>query len=72
LTELAQREIKLRRQREALWAAAVAWTDEEHPELADGAYAWVRKIRSLDAVRESERLDSLERRREKKLRGRMG
>jgi hypothetical protein len=66
LTELAQREIKLRRQREALRAAAGAWTDEKHPELANGAYAWVRKIRSVDAVRENERLDELERRRKKK------
>ena len=23
-----------------------AWKDEEHPELRDGAAAWVRKIRS--------------------------
>jgi hypothetical protein len=57
LRELAQREIKLRLQGEALRAAAGAWTDGKHPELADGAYAWVRKIRSLDAARESERLN---------------
>jgi hypothetical protein len=66
LTELAQREIKLRRQREALRAAAGAWKDDDHPELAKGAYTWVRKIRTLDAARENERLQDLERRRKNK------
>ena len=58
LTELAQREIKLRRQREALRETAGAWKTEDHPELAQGAAAWVRQIRALDAPR----LDDLERR----------
>jgi hypothetical protein len=66
LTELAEREIMIRRQREALREAAGAWKDEDHPELSQGAYAWVRKIRSLDAVHETERLDDLERRRREK------
>jgi hypothetical protein len=60
LTELAQREIKLRRQREALREAAGAWKDEDHPELAQGAAAWVRQIRLLD----NRRFDELERRRD--------
>ncbi|HXP88766.1 MAG TPA: hypothetical protein VN841_28855 [Bryobacteraceae bacterium] len=60
LTELAQREIKLRRQREALREAAGSWKDEDHPELAQGAAAWVRQIRALDF----ERFEELERRRE--------
>ena len=59
LTELAQREIKLRRQREALRETAGAWKDEDHPELAQGAAAWVRQRRSLD----SPRFEELERRR---------
>jgi hypothetical protein len=54
LTELAQREIKLRRQRQALLETAGAWKDEDHPELAHGAAAWVREIRSLDSVRFAE------------------
>jgi hypothetical protein len=58
LTELAQREIKLRRQREALLETAGAWKTEDHPELAQGAAAWVRQIRALDA----QRLYDLERR----------
>jgi hypothetical protein len=62
LTELAQREIKLRRQRQALREAAGAWRDENHPELSQGAAAWVREMRSLD----SRRFEELERRRDGK------
>ncbi len=62
LTELAQREIKLRRQREVLRESAGAWKTEDHPELAHGAAAWVRKIRALD----TQRRDDLERRRKGK------
>jgi hypothetical protein len=39
LTELAQREIKLRRQREVLRETAGAWKSEDHPERAQGAAA---------------------------------
>jgi len=59
LTELAQREIKLRLQRQALRESAGAWKPEDHPELANGGAAWVRRIRSLD----SRRLEELEQRR---------
>jgi hypothetical protein len=62
LTELAQREIKLRRQRQALREAAGAWKSENHPELAEGSDAWIREIRSLD----SQRFEELERRRDSK------
>ena len=62
LTHLAQREIKLRRQREVLLEAAGAWKTEDHPELAEGAAAWVRQMRSLD----SRRFEELERHREGK------
>jgi hypothetical protein len=60
LTELAQREIKLRHQREVLRETTGAWKAEDHPELAQGAAAWVRQIRAFDA----ERFEGLERRRE--------
>ena len=53
LTALAQREIKLRRQREVLRETAGAWKAENHPELAQGADAWVRQIRALDTHREA-------------------
>ena len=62
LTELAQREIKIRRQREALRETAGAWKSEDHPELAQGSAAWVREMRSLD----DQRFEELERRREGK------
>jgi hypothetical protein len=62
LTELAQREIKLRHQREVLRETAGAWKAADHPELAQGAAAWVRQIRALDTPR----LDDLERRRKGK------
>ncbi len=57
LTELAQHEIKLRRQREVLREIAGAWKAEDHPELADGAESWVREIRAFDA----ERFEEIER-----------
>jgi hypothetical protein len=62
LTELAQREIKLRLQREVLAEIAGAWKAEDHPELAGGAEAWVREIRAID----SERFEELERHRDGK------
>ena len=62
LAELAQREIKIRRQREALREAAGAWKDEDHPELAQGAAAWIEQIRALD----NQRFEDLERRRQGK------
>ena len=49
--ELAEREIKLREQREALLETAGAWKDADHPELKDGAEAWVRKIRAESLIR---------------------
>jgi hypothetical protein len=48
---LTPREIKLRLQREVLREIAGVWKTEDHPELADGAAAWVREIRALDARR---------------------
>lgn len=58
LAELARREIKLRRQRQALRESAGSWKSEDHPELAKGAAAWVQQIRALDA----HRFEELERR----------
>jgi hypothetical protein len=51
LTEVAQREIELRRQRQVLRDAAGAWKDADHPELKDGAAAWVRQMRSESETR---------------------
>ena len=62
LTELGQREIKIRRQREVLRETAGAWKSEDHPELAQGAADWVRQVRSLD----NHRFEELDLRREGK------
>lgn len=57
LVELAKRDVKLHRQREALRAAAGTWKDEDHPELAQGSAAYFRQIRDLDKER-SERIEA--------------
>src|SRR5271157_6481771 len=62
LTEIARREIKIRRQREVLRETAGAWKSEDHPELAQGAATWVRQIRGLG----NQRFEELERRRDGK------
>ena len=61
LAEVARDEIQRRQQREALRAADGAWKDEDHPELKDGAAAWLRQIRSESETRASE----IERRRDR-------
>jgi hypothetical protein len=51
LTEVAREEIQRRQQRDALRAARGAWRDEDHPELKDGAVAWVNQMRSESETR---------------------
>ena len=51
LAELARREIKRQRLLQIFKRKEPIWKDEDHPELKDGAVAWVRKTRALDAVR---------------------
>lgn len=51
VVEVLDREIRRREQLEALEQAAGAWTDENHPELANGADAWVREMRDASAQR---------------------
>lgn len=46
IAEVARDEIQRRQQRDALRAAQGAWKDEDHPELKDGAVAWVSQMRS--------------------------
>ena len=45
LKQAAERELLRLRQLKALDAAAGAWKDQDHPELREGAAAWVRKLR---------------------------
>lgn len=54
--DLARREIKLNRQREAFRAAKGAWMAEDHPELADGAAKWIREIRQ-ESVKRYEKIE---------------
>jgi len=57
VVEVLNREIRRREQLEALEQAAGAWTDANHPELANGAEAWVREMRNAS----TERLQDIER-----------
>jgi len=51
LTEVARDEIQRRQQRNALRASKGAWKDADHPELKDGAAAWVSQMRSESDAR---------------------
>jgi Arc/MetJ-type ribon-helix-helix transcriptional regulator len=51
IAEVVRREIKILQQRDALRAAKGAWKEKDHPELAQGAAAWVRQIRVADTKR---------------------
>lgn len=51
LAQAAEKELMRLRQVEALHAAVGAWKDEDHPELRQGAVAWVRKVRREDEKR---------------------
>ena len=51
LAELARRELKRREQQSALRAAAGAWKDRDHPELARGSAQHVAKLRAEDEKR---------------------
>jgi hypothetical protein len=62
LVDLAKREIKLNRQRNALRAVKGSWKAKDHPELAEGAAKWIREIRQ-DSVK---RYEKIERHRESK------
>jgi hypothetical protein len=44
-------EIRRREQLEALEQAAGTWADANHPELANGAEAWVREMRDASVKR---------------------
>ena len=46
ITEVARDEILRRKQRNALRKSAGAWKDKDHPELKQGAAAWVNRMRA--------------------------
>lgn len=51
LADLAKREIKRQQLLQLFRRKVPIWKDEHHPELKDGAAAWVRKMRALDEAR---------------------
>ena len=51
IVEVLEHEILRREQLAALEQAAGAWKDEDHPELAGGASAYVKKLRREDDAR---------------------
>jgi hypothetical protein len=51
IVELLEGEIRRREQLAALENAAGAWKCEDHPELAEGSEAWVRKMRGASEAR---------------------
>ncbi len=55
ITEILDHEIR-RRLMQILDDAAGCWKDEDHPELKDGAYGWVRQMRDEEDRRSREKL----------------
>lgn len=51
LADLASREVKRLRLLKALKRAAGSWKDEDHPELKNGAAAWIEQLRQEDEER---------------------
>jgi hypothetical protein len=56
VVEILEPEIKRRRLLQILDDAAGCWKDEDHPELKDGAAAWVRQMRRSDDKQRREKL----------------
>ncbi len=48
LAEIAEQEVKRRSLIKFLSTPGPIWKDEDHPELKNGARAWVRKMREAD------------------------
>lgn len=55
LIEVLRNEVNRRRLLSMLSSPEPMWKDEDHPELADGAEAWVRRMRDQDLQREREK-----------------
>jgi hypothetical protein len=60
LADLAEREIKRQRLLNLFKREEPVWKDEDHPELEQGAAAWVRKIRAEN----DDRLEKIDKRRD--------
>ncbi len=55
VVDVLEREIRRHGQREALRNAAGSWKERDHPELAQGADEWVRRMRE-ESIRRMERI----------------
>jgi hypothetical protein len=60
LADLAEREIKRQQLLNMFKREEPIWKDEDHPELEQGAAAWVRKIRAEN----DDRLEEIDKRRD--------
>ena len=60
LAELAEREIKRQQLLNMFKREEPIWKDEDHPELEQGAAAWVRKIRAEN----DDRLEKIDKQRD--------
>jgi hypothetical protein len=56
LIEILRQEVNRRRLLAVLGNPEPAWKDEDHPELAEGAAAWVRRMRDEDNRIEQEKI----------------
>ena len=56
LTEVIREAVNRRRLLELLSDPEPIWKDEDHPELAEGAEIWVRKLRDQDERLDQEKL----------------
>jgi len=56
LTEIARQEVRRRRLLRFLANPRPAWVIEDHPELKDGAAAWVHTLRQTDEKIRAKRL----------------
>ena len=54
--EILDHEIRRRRLMQFLSDDTPAWKEEDHPELKNGAYAWVRQMRDEDDKRSREKM----------------
>jgi hypothetical protein len=55
LVETARQEVRRQKLMQFLEGKDPAWKDKNHPELAEGAAAWVRKLRTESDARGSSR-----------------
>lgn len=55
LVETARQEVRRQKLMHFLEGKDPAWEDKNHPELVEGAAAWVRKLRTESDVRSSSR-----------------